>query len=116
MKIEKAFLRKVISVSSFRQTIRRKLKNLNLGQYINIQTKFYLNGSGDISQFIGQKYILDIHNREDIEFYEEYLINEFNTKYILENQQNKITCIAFICLKSSKEEYISFINKLNHDK
>ena len=115
MKQYKVFLRRLISTTTLRLNIRRYLKQINLSQFVCIQTKFMLNGNKEPTQSLGRKFILDLNNNDDREFYFSYLIEQYNTKYVNNHNPSKITGICFNCTISNKEEYTNFINKINQD-
>ena len=98
MKQYKVFLRRLISTTTLRLNIRRYLKQINLSQFVCIQTKFMLNGNKEPTQSLGRKFILDLNNNDDREFYFSYLIEQYNTKYVNNYKNYEVPSDVFFCL------------------
>ena len=115
MTIKKIFLRTLLTESNLKNSLRRVIKKIDLEQYVSIQTKFMLNGNNYPSHSLGNKYFIDLKKDGDIEFYISEVLLDYNIYYNNKYDSTKITGIYIQCIKSNKDDYISFINKLNHE-
>lgn len=116
MKEYKVFFRNVMNILRLKQAIRRKIGQINVGQYVSIKTKFMINGDTYPTLSLGEKFFLDLSKESDKSFYISYLLEKYNSDYINKYETSKITGIYLEVLKTTKENYTAFIDELNYQK
>ena len=116
MKEYKVFFRNVMNILRLKQAIRRKIGQINVGQYVNIKTKFMINGDTYPTLSLGENFFLDLSKESDKSFYISYLLEKYNSDYINKYETSKITGIYLEVLKTTKENYTAFIDELNYQK
>ena len=116
MKEYKVYFRNVMNILRFKLAIRRKIGQINVGQYVSIKTKFMINGDTYPTLSLGEKFFLDLSSESDKSFYISYLLEKYNSDYINKYETSKITGIYLEVLKTTKDNYTAFIDDLNCQK
>ena len=109
-------LRSLLSSKLLRYHLRRFFANFFGSDYIAVQTKFFIGNNDAPTQTLGKKFILNVKNRGEVNTYINYVLDEYNTKYVNKYTPEKVTQIRFVYLPVNQNDYALFLEKLNQEK
>ena len=109
-------LKTLLTSKLLRYHLRRYFAQYFQSDYIAVQTKFVLGDNENPTQSLGNKFILNVRNRAEVDTYINMVMDAYNTKYLNKYTPDKISQIKFIHIFVDKNDYVNFLSKLSQEK